>query len=44
MLKKIINHTKTQCGMRKLILTENAKKYIQMAIDRNRELGISDGD
>ncbi len=41
---EIVNHTKTQCGMRKLILTENAKQYIQMAIDRNRELGISDGD
>lgn len=41
---EVVNHTKTQCGMRKLILTENAKKYIQMAIDRNRELGISDGD
>ncbi len=30
--------------MRKLILTASAKKYIQMAIDRNKELGFSDGD
>lgn len=41
---EVVNHTKTQCGMRKLILTANAKKYIQMAIERNKELGISDGD
>ena len=41
---KVVNHTKTQCGKRKLILTPAAKKYIQMAIDRNKELGISDGD
>ncbi len=41
---KVVNHTKTQCGKRKLILTPSAKKYIQMAIDRNKELGVSDGD
>lgn len=41
---EVVNHTKTQCGMRKLILTASAKKYIQMAIDRNKELGFSDGD
>ena len=41
---KVVNHTKTQCGERNLILTPNAKKYIQMAIDRNKELGISDED
>lgn len=41
---EVVNHTKTQCGKRKLILTPAAKKYIQMAIDRNKELGISDGD
>lgn len=34
---KVVNHTKTQCGKRKLILTPAAKKYIQMAIDRNKE-------
>lgn len=41
---KVVNHTKTQCGKRKLILTPSAKKYIQMALDRNKELGIADGD
>lgn len=41
---KVVNHTKTQCGKRKLILTPAAKKYIQMALDRNKELGLSDGD
>ena len=41
---EVVNHTKTQCGKRKLVLTPNAKKYIQMAIERNKELGISDGD
>ena len=41
---EVVNHTKTQCGKRKLILTPSAKKYIQMALDRNKELGIADGD
>lgn len=41
---KVVNHTKTQCGQRKLNLTPNARKYIQMAISRNQELGISDED
>lgn len=41
---EVVNHTKTQCGKRKLILTPAAKKYIQMAIERNKELGISDED
>ncbi|MDO4304519.1 MAG: tyrosine-type recombinase/integrase, partial [Bacillota bacterium] len=41
---EVVNHTKTQCGKRKLILTPVAKKYIQMAIERNKELGISDED
>lgn len=41
---KVVNHTKTQCGQRKLILTPNARKYIQMAINRNKELNIADED
>lgn len=41
---KVVNHTKTQCGQRKLNLTPNTRKYIQMAISRNQELGISDED
>ncbi len=41
---KVVNHTKTQCGQRRLNLTPNARKYIQMAISRNQELGISDED
>lgn len=41
---EVVNHTKTQCGQRKLILTPNARKYIQMALDRNKKLGIADED
>lgn len=41
---EVVNHTKTQCGQRKLVLTPNAKKYIEMSIKRNKELGIADED
>lgn len=41
---EVVNHTKTQCGKRKLILTPTAQKYIRMALDRNKELGLADGD
>ena len=34
---EVVNHTKTQCEKRKLILTPAAKKYIQMAIERNEK-------
>lgn len=39
---KVVNRVKTKCGIRNLCLTPNAMKYIQMAIERNRKLGISD--
>lgn len=41
---KVVNRAKTKCGIRNLCLTPKAMKYIQMAIERNRKLGISDGD
>ncbi|MCF2641472.1 MAG: tyrosine-type recombinase/integrase [Roseburia sp.] len=41
---KIVPHTKTDAGIRTLILTPDAKKYIKMAIDENKANGLKDED
>lgn len=37
---EIVEHTKTECGDRKVFLTTQAKKYIQLARDYKTSLGI----
>lgn len=41
---EVVNHTKTLSGKRKLILTPNAYKYINMALDYNKTNGLKDDD
>lgn len=41
---KIVPHTKTDAGIRTLVLTPEAKKYIKMALDENKANGRSDED
>ncbi len=38
---EIVEHTKTECGDRKVFLTTQAKKYIQLARDYKTSLGIT---
>ena len=37
----VVEHTKTECGDRKVFLTAQAKKYIQLARDYKESLGIT---
>ena len=41
---KVVAHPKTDAGIRTLVLTTEAKKYIQMALDENKANGRSDED
>lgn len=41
---KIVPHTKTDAGIRTLVLTPDAKKYIKMALDENKANGRRDED
>lgn len=41
---KVVQHPKTDAGIRTLILTPDAKKYIKMALDENNANGRSDED
>lgn len=41
---KVVQHPKTDAGIRTLILTPDAKKYIKMALDENKANGRSDED
>ena len=41
---KVVEHTKTVAGIRTLVLTPEAKKYIQMALDENKANGRIDKD
>lgn len=41
---KVVAHPKTDAGIRTLVLTPEAKKYIQMALDENKANDRSDND
>ena len=41
---KVVQHPKTDAGIRTLILTPDAKKYIKMALDENKANGRCDKD
>lgn len=41
---KIVPHTKTDAGIRTLVLTPEAKKFIKMALDENKAHGRRDED
>ncbi len=41
---KVVQHPKTDAGIRTLVLTPDAKKYIKMALDENKANGRSDKD
>ena len=41
---KVVQHPKTDAGIRTLVLTPDAKKYIKMALDENKANGRSDED
>ncbi len=41
---KVVAHPKTDAGIRTLVLTPDAKKYIKMALDENKTNGRSDKD
>ena len=41
---KMVEHPKTDAGIRTLVLTPEAKKYIQMALDENKANDRSDND
>jgi len=41
---KVVQHPKTDAGIRTLVLTPDAKKYIKMALDENKSNGRSDED
>ena len=41
---RVVLHPKTDAGIRTLVLTPDAKKYIKMAIDENKANGRSDED
>lgn len=41
---KVAQHPKTDAGIRTLVLTPDAKKYIKMALDENKANGRSDED
>ena len=41
---EVVNHTKTASGIRSLVLTPSARKYIAMAIQKNKERDVSDED
>lgn len=41
---KVVSHTKTEKGTRTLILTKEARKYIDMVLDENKANGVKDKD
>ena len=41
---RVVQHPKTDAGIRTLVLTPDAKKYIKMALDENKVNGRSDED
>ena len=41
---RVVQHPKTDAGIRTLVLTPDAKKYIKMALDENKANGRSDED